>query len=815
SAGTGAEKMRITATGNVGIATFAPNAFLDISSTTNQDLFRVNDNGTGDTSPFIIKAGGNVGIGTTVPTSSVGAMRVLDISGTSDVSLSLRKTDAAAQDYEFFIGSDESLQFRDGIAGATRMYIIPTTGNVGIGTAAPPQLLYVAGTAEAQGFKLNQNAVAGYVLTSSSVGVGTWMAVSTLGGGSGTVNSGTINQVAKYAATGTTVSGSSILFDDATNVGIGTALSDAKLEVMTSAASATANALQLTNEGLTANRGFGTGIVFRSATTAADGDLPTGRIYSAFDGSNYPTARLTLQSITGGGGYFDTLSVKDNNVGIATFAPNAFLDISSTTDQDLFRVNDNGTGDASPFIIKADGNVGIGTSAPNALFGGAKLSISGTTAGSTPSLVTTSDIVLGADASLFFDSIYAYEGSGNHIRPIAGGQTFVTAGKERMRINSSGNVGIGSLSPASAPTAGLHVVQAAAADAFLVDDQDATDSSPFVIKSDGNVGIGTTTPQAQFVVSTGNVGIGTWVANNRFQVVVDDSQTTLGSVVAMAGFKNTNTTNNTASVFSFQSTDSGGTNFGGARIGAVFTDHTSGSTNAAFVVDTVNDSSLTEKFRITDAGNVGIGTTVPAGIFHVKSSVDAGVLVLGDDTGLTTDVQRGLTVLTHSGGNVFIDAKTFSGGAINFRTGEGTETGSARTWMTVDPTAGNVGIGTTLPRATLEVANYVGLQKEFDIGSQGGAFTITSTNGNKQKVTLTGTTAHTVTWTAPSSGLTANFVIKVVQGSGTDTLTWPATVKWAGGTAPTLTTTNGATDILGFYFDGTNFWGAPVVLNGS
>ena len=102
-------------------------------------------------------------------------------------------------------------------------------------------------------------------------------------------------------------------------------------------------------------------------------------------------------------------------------------------------------------------------------------------------------------------------------------------------------------------------------------------------------------------------------------------------------------------------------------------------------------------YLATQAGNVGIGTTGPAGKLHVVNSLDAGVLVLGDDPMLTTNSQRGLQFLTHSNGNLYIDAKTYSGGTINFRTGEGTETGYARTWMTVDPANGNVGIGTTNP----------------------------------------------------------------------------------------------------------------------
>lgn len=49
------------------------------------------------------------------------------------------------------------------------------------------------------------------------------------------------------------------------------------------------------------------------------------------------------------------------NVGIGTATPLAVLSVSSTANQTLFRVDDNGNGDLSPFIIDQNGNVGIGT----------------------------------------------------------------------------------------------------------------------------------------------------------------------------------------------------------------------------------------------------------------------------------------------------------------------------------------------------------------------------------------------------------------------------------------------------------------------
>ena len=43
------------------------------------------------------------------------------------------------------------------------------------------------------------------------------------------------------------------------------------------------------------------------------------------------------------------------------------------------------------------------------------------------------------------------------------------------------------------------------------------------------------------------------------------------------------------------------------------------------------------------------------------------------------------------------------------------------------------------------------------------------------------------------------FIIRLVQdGTGSRTVTWFSTIKWAGGSAPTLTTTASKTDVLGF-----------------
>jgi hypothetical protein len=92
----------------------------------------------------------------------------------------------------------------------------------------------------------------------------------------------------------------------------------------------------------------------------------------------------------------------------------------------------------------------------------------------------------------------------------------------------------------------------------------------------------------------------------------------------------------------------------------------------------------------------------------------------------------------------------------------------------------------------------------YDNGNSGATKTIDWTNGNKQTLTLTGAPGCTVTFTAPAGA--ANLVLLLVQGSGgSKTATWPATAKWPSGTAPTLSTTAGAVDMICAYWDGAGY----------
>ena len=70
--------------------------------------------------------------------------------------------------------------------------------------------------------------------------------------------------------------------------------------------------------------------------------------------------------------------------------------------------------------------------------------------------------------------------------------------------------------------------------------------------------------------------------------------------------------------------------------------------------------------------------------------------------------------------------------------------------------------------------------------------------------------AHTATFSNGNAG--ARYLIKLIQpGSGSGTMTWPGTVKWPGGTAPTLSSSGSKVDVLAFMFDGTNYYGQAAL----
>lgn len=80
--------------------------------------------------------------------------------------------------------------------------------------------------------------------------------------------------------------------------------------------------------------------------------------------------------------------------------------------------------------------------------------------------------------------------------------------------------------------------------------------------------------------------------------------------------------------------------------------------------------------------------------------------------------------------------------------------------------------------------------------NSGAAYAVDLTQGNIYKLTLTGNCILTLS-NPPATGKAGSLTLILVQdGTGSRTITWPASVKWPNGTAPTLTTTASAVDVV-------------------
>jgi hypothetical protein len=112
------------------------------------------------------------------------------------------------------------------------------------------------------------------------------------------------------------------------------------------------------------------------------------------------------------------------------------------------------------------------------------------------------------------------------------------------------------------------------------------------------------------------------------------------------------------------------------------------------------------------------------------------------------------------------------------------------------------------------LATSGGVETLSALGNSTGAKTINLANGNVFSATLTGTV--TFTFSGATASTACSFGLYLTQdATGSRTITWPASVKWAGGTAPTLTTTANAIDILVFETinGGTTWFGSLVGTN--
>jgi len=127
-------------------------------------------------------------------------------------------------------------------------------------------------------------------------------------------------------------------------------------------------------------------------------------------------------------------------------------------------------------------------------------------------------------------------------------------------------------------------------------------------------------------------------------------------------------------------------------------------------------------------------------------------------------------------------------------------------------TRGFIGVNNITPTERLDVVGNVKITGQSYValpatGTTTSATTINWNDGNVQEDVLGANT--TFTFTNPKAGATYILVLRQSSGGG-NTITWDPRVTWAGGTAPTMTSTANKYDVYTFVFDGNKYFGSYV-----
>ncbi len=432
---------------------------------------------------------------------------------------------------------------------------------------------------------------------------------------------------------------------------------------------------------------------------------------------------LSFATRPGSGSLSEKMRISSSgNVGIGTTSPRGKLDID---DGNIYWGTDDTTG-TTRYLYGADAS---GYDRPYLSFRSANNGNT-VTLGSSSSGQSGGYLQFGANLSeSTLQGYYAW-----HIQSSAPGSymRFSTGGNnERMRIDSSGNIGIAVTTPlAKLDVAGTSWLRGSTAS-----------SGGLYVNSSGNVGIGTTSPASKLEVvrnAAGGTGLtisssGTESYSGYSLDITSSSSTNVARLGQMAYFNNGNivfglnasnpTTNKTLnSASTFVNYEASGDKIPLAIYGKNYT------TDAARTVpyfgitsSALNASSPTaDIFVINQSGNVGIGSTSPTSKLHIvgdmrltgafydstNSAGTSGLLLTSTGVGTTWSSISGAL-----GGSVFLNDGNAFGGLATL----GTTDANALRFITAGTEAmrilanGNVGIGTTSPTRKLSVFNDDGV----------------------------------------------------------------------------------------------------------
>ena len=674
----GAERITIDQNGNVGIGTTSPDAILEISDATNDNLrigtrggnmnlFSVTD--AGAASPLAFEGSqfnfitGNVGIGTASPSSP------LHISGSDNVLARFHSTDASAT---LYLSDNSTSNFSTFKRVSDNLAILENGGNVGIGDATPSYKLDVAGDINSQSNILSGGVdLASIFCTSGGGGTGT---VTSVTAGAGMTQTGTSTIDPTLNVIGASNGGICVTTDavcvDSTVVRTTGAQSIAGAKCFTDTVRVAGaiehladsnTCIQFTNDNITLYTGgenhigvSNTGVVINEGGATnyfrVEGDTDANLLYvdgpadKVGIGTASPGGKLDIAySGTGGTG---TVGIGDG-LNISSLNPNiTFNDNSATVDNYAIHLNQSiftlgrylSATSQTPDLVLKSGNVGIGTTNPTR-----PLEIYKT----------------GTEAPLQVRSnLTTYTGIGFRESSGAG--------------SDMGFVGIKRTDSPSSSDSEIHIRNS----------KSGTVSTSMMIDTSGNVGIGTTNPQA--ALDLGNATNGTALvwggASGTAHYNSIWSEYSSASLVLGAGLKPS--TSSGDFIFPFTGT------YGYAAIELdSFSDDGIKFYTAADAARTAGSiATKQERVRINTAGDVGIGATSPTNILHTYTSSNT----VGRFESSDSDAH---IRINDNSDSLYV-------GTQNQKGYIGSTTANSINNLTIDLTNGNVGIGTTSPSFT-------------------------------------------------------------------------------------------------------------------
>ena len=274
--------------------------------------------------------------------------------------------------------------------------------------------------------------------------------------------------------------------------------------------------------------------------------------------------------------------------------------------------------------------------------------------------------------------------------------TVKTVGTTAVTIDTNQNVGIGTSSPGEL----LHIYKASGDPAFRVQssagncyvvNRAATSAMDLLNSMNGPITFGTNNTERMRIDSSGNVGIGT--SSPSYQLDIYNSASAAG-VNPVLGLKSKFNSYGQGPYLSFRifDTNTSSDNNETSRIAGLFTSGSNGAiVNGALTFYTGNGSAMPERMRIDSSGNVGIGTSAPAGKFEVS----------GGRSWFTANSELYSIAFRYSSstGVMYMGAtNSVSTPSIQFSNGAGSAL------ATIDYN-GNVGIGTSAPGNKLDVSS--------------------------------------------------------------------------------------------------------------